>query len=182
MKIFVFSIYVCCLAFFACKNNIVDTKKFADPEQAYIDISEDIKLQHRERGYTDAILTAPLMHRYYKEEEKLIFPKGFELELYDEGKMTAIISAKYGEKNEIYKQVTASKDVKIVTYKKEILESDTLLWDESKSKVIIDGKVKVTTPTDIISGKGLVSDDRFKNYKMSKITGILSVEDNNVPN
>ena len=165
----------------ACKNNIEETKKFSESDEFYVDISKDIKLSHREKGYTDAVLVAPLMHKYYKEEDRLLFPEGFELTLYENGSETATIHAEYGEKNEMTKMVTASKNVRIVNYKNEIVETDTMSWNETQAKIIIDGKVKITTPTEIISGYGLISDDRFKNYKMSKITGILEVEDNNIP-
>jgi hypothetical protein len=61
------------------------------------------------------------------------------------------------------------------------MESEDLIWNENLSKINIEGKVKVTTPTDIIQGYGLESDDKFSNYKMSKITGIMKVVGNNIP-
>jgi shikimate kinase len=75
----------------------------------------------------------------------------------------------------------ASDGVVIINYKQEKMESEDMIWNESLSKISIEGKIKVTTPTDIIQGYGLESDDKFSNYKMSKITGILKVVDGNIP-
>lgn len=165
----------------ACKSDPNEAKKFADPENVYIEISEDIRMLHKEQGYTDAIITAPLMHRYSKNENKTTFPKGLQIELYENDMMTAVIQAGYGEKDEISKLVKASEGVTIINYKQEKMESEDLIWNENLAQITIEGKVKVTTPTDIIQGYGLVSDDRFSNYRMSKITGILKVEGNNIP-
>ena len=95
--------------------------------------------------------------------------------------MTAIIQAGYGERDESTKIMKASEGVVIINYKQEKMESEGLIWNESLSKINIEGKVKVTTPTDIIQGYGLESDDKFNNYTMSKITGIIKVVGDNIP-
>lgn len=165
----------------ACENKTDDVKKFADPDNIYIEISKDIRLLHSELGQTSAIITAPLLYHYTKNENKMTFPDGLHIELYEHETLTAIINAGYGEKDESTKLVKASKGVKIINYKKEKMESEDLVWNESLSQVSIEGKVKISTPTDIIQGYGLISDDNFRNYKMSKITGIVNVEGDNIP-
>lgn len=165
----------------ACSNDPDAIKKFADPKDIYIEISEDIRLLHKEKGYTTAIITAPVLNRYTKNENKITFPKGLQIELYQNDLMTAIINAGYGERDESTKIMKASGGVTIINYKQEKMESEDLIWNENLSKINIEGKVKVTTPTDIIQGFGLESDDRFSNYTMSKITGIIKVEGNNIP-
>ncbi|HUH74913.1 MAG TPA: LPS export ABC transporter periplasmic protein LptC [Chitinophagales bacterium] len=165
----------------SCNNDPNAIKKFADPENIYIEVSEDIRLLHKEQGYTSAIITAPILNRYTKNENKSTFPKGLQIELYQNDLMTAIIQAGYGERDESSKIMKASGGVTIINYKQEKMESEDLIWNESLNKINIEGQVKVTTPTDIIQGFGLESDDKFNNYKMSKITGILKVEGNNIP-
>lgn len=165
----------------ACENKTDDVKKFADPDNIYIEILKDIRLIHNELGHTSAIIYAPLLYHYTKNENKLTFPEGLQIELYENETLTAIINAGYGEKDEITKLVKASKGVKITNYKKEQMESEELTWNENLSQVSIEGKVKISTPTDIIQGYGLISDDNFRNYKMSKITGIVNIEGDNIP-
>lgn len=176
-----FSIVFSSLLLLSCNSDPNEAKKFADPENANIEISEDIRLLHKEGGFTNAIITAPLMHRYSKNENRMTFPQGLQIELYENEMMTAVIQAGYGEKDDNTKKMKASKGVTIVNYKQEKMESEDLEWNENTAQITIEGKVKVTTPTDIIQGYGLVSDDRFSNYKMSKITGILKVEGDNIP-
>lgn len=165
----------------SCNNDPNAIKKFADPENIFIEVSENIRLLHKEKGFTSAIITAPVLNRYTKNENKITFPKGLQIELYQNDLMTAVINAGYGERDESTKIMKASGGVVIINYKQEKMESEDLIWNENLSKINIEGKVKVTTPTDIIQGYGLESDDKFSNYKMSKITGIMKVEGNNIP-
>lgn len=169
------------ISFTSCKNDPDALKKLADPENIYVEVSEDIRLLHKEQGYTSAIITAPVLNRYTKNENKITFPKGLQIELYQNDLMTAVIQAGYGERDESTKIMKASDGVTIINYKHEKMESEDMIWNESLAKINIEGKVKVTTPTDIIQGYGLESDDKFSNYKMSKITGILKVVGNNIP-
>lgn len=165
----------------SCNNDPNAAKKFADPENQQIEISKDIRLLHKEKGFTSAIITAPLLYRYIKGENKITFPKGLQIELYQDNMMTAVIQAGYGERDESTKIMKASGGVTIVNYKKEKMESEDLIWNENQSKITIEGKVNVSTPTDVIQGYGLVSDDKFNNYKMREITGVLKVEGDNIP-
>jgi hypothetical protein len=83
-----------CLA--SCNSDPNALKKLADPENIHIEISEDIRLLHKEQGYTSAIITAPVLNRYTKNENKITFPKGLQIELYQNDLITAVIQAGYG--------------------------------------------------------------------------------------
>ncbi len=180
MRIFVFFallVWVCA----SCKNDPVLARKFGAPENVEIEISEDVQLAHSEKGYTNAIITAPVMHRHIVNENKIIFPEGLQIELFDKGTETSVIKAGYGERNETNRLLEMREGVVMINYKKEKMESDNLFWNENNETITIEGKVKVTTPTDIIQGYGLTSDDKFRNYTLHKITGIVHIEDDNVP-
>lgn len=169
------------LLLLSCKNDPEAAKKFDNPEDVQVEISEDIRLIHSEKGITDAIITAPIMHRLTVNENKTIFPKGLQIELFEEGSPTAIIQAGFGERDEHSRLLKMTGGVSMINHKQERMDSENLLWNEKTETITIEGKVKVTTPTDIIEGYGLVSDDKFQNYKLSKITGIVNIEDDNVP-
>ena len=172
---------LCILAGISCKNDPDEAKKFAQLEGVNVDIAKDVRLLHKELGKTTAVITAPTMYRYYKNENRITFPDGLQVELYENNIITCIIQAGYGERDESSKRMAASKGVTIVNYKQEKMESEEMVWEENTAQIRVDGAVKVTTPTDILNGYGLVADDRFNNYKMNKITGIVKVEGDNIP-
>ena len=165
----------------SCENDPQQAKALANTDNAQVDIAKDVRLMYKESGKLTALITAPLMHRYFRNENKIEFPEGVVVELYNNGNLTCTINAGYGMRDETTKRMDASKGVKVQNYKKEQMESEEMVWSEVAKEIRVDGKVKVTTPNDVLYGVGLVADDQFNNYTMSKITGRLSVEDNNIP-
>lgn len=172
---------IICFLSVACKTDTGAAKKFGDPEDVGLEVSTNVRLIHSEKGATDAIITAPVMHRYSSSEHKIIFPEGLQIETFEEGEGTAMIRAGYGERNESNFMFSMNQGVVMLNQKEEKMESENLLWNEKKATITIDGKVKVTTPTDIIEGYGLVADDKFQNYSLGKVSGVVHVEDDNVP-
>lgn len=172
---------VCSMMLSACDSDIEAAKELANTDDVQMDVATDIRLMHKESGRLTALITAPLMHRFFRNENRIVFPEGLVVELYDDGILTCTINAGYGQRDETTKRMTASGGVKVLNFKQEQMESEEMIWDEVRKEIKVEGKVKVTTPTDILYGIGLVADDRFKNYSMKKITGVVEVEGDNIP-
>ena len=68
-------------------------------------------------------------------------------------------------------------NVVVVTKEKKRLESEHLLWYEAEHEVRTPGFVKITTPTERIQGYGLVSDENLDSYALSRVTGQVTVEE-----
>ena len=56
------------------------------------------------------------------------------------------------------------------------LETQKLNWDNIEKKIYSDLFVKITTPKEIINGVGFESDEHLHNYKIFKVTGVMSNE------
>jgi LPS export ABC transporter protein LptC len=52
------------------------------------------------------------------------------------------------------------------------LETTKLKWEQSSRQIYTDVYVRITSPTEIIEGIGLISDENLSNYKIFKVTGI----------
>lgn len=169
------------LSFQACDNDIDTARELANTDDVHMDIATDVRLLYKEKGQLTALITAPSMHRYFRNENRLVFPEGLTVELYDNGVLTSVIRAGYGQRDESVKRMVASQGVNVRNYKNEQMDSEEMIWDEVRQEIKVEGKVKVTTPTDILYGYGLEADDRFKNYTMKRITGVVEVEDDNIP-
>jgi LPS export ABC transporter protein LptC len=165
----------------ACDSDIEAARELANTDDVQMDVATDVRLMHKEAGKLTALITAPLMHRFFRNENRVVFPEGLLVELYDNGILTCTIRAGYGQRDESTKRMTASGGVTVLNYKQEQMDAEEMLWDEVRQEITVEGKVKVTTPTDVLYGLGLVADDRFKNYTMKRITGVVEVEGDNIP-
>jgi LPS export ABC transporter protein LptC len=68
--------------------------------------------------------------------------------------------------------------VEVINKNGEKLETEKLIWDEANKKIYTDAFVKITTPNQVISGKGLESNQDFTKYEIKKITGIINIKNN----
>ena len=69
-------------------------------------------------------------------------------------------------------------NVEVVNVNGEKLNTEHLIWDEQKKKIISDDFVKITTAKEIIMGKGLEANQDFTQYEIKEVTGTIRVEDN----
>ena len=55
------------------------------------------------------------------------------------------------------------------------LETEHLIWDESKNLVYTDEKVIITTDKEVIYAEGFSSDPNFNDYTLKKISGKMLI-------
>ena len=69
-------------------------------------------------------------------------------------------------------------NVVVYNEKGEKLETQHLIWDKKKEKIISNTPVVITKPKEnqIIKGKRLVSDQNFLNYEIIDVTGIINIK------
>ena len=51
------------------------------------------------------------------------------------------------------------------------LETSSLVWDQRAGTITGEGFVRITTPTQILTGKGFMADDRLESYTIFDATG-----------
>ncbi len=128
-------------------------------------------------------LQTPQMQKYEKgvKEPVTIMPKGLFVIFYDDhGKEATTLKADYGVKYEISKRMEVRYNVEVVNVNGEKLNTEHLVWDEKKKKIISDAFVKITTAKEIIMGKGLEANQDFTQYEIKEITGSIRVDDNHL--
>ena len=122
-------------------------------------------------------LQAPLQEDY--ENGDMVFPKGIDIEFYEQGgALTSTLRANYGkqERNKDLYLVRGNVVVENLQ-KQEKLETEELYWNKNKAQIYTDKFVKITTPEEILMGHGLQANQDFSNYKIRKVTGIFSLKE-----
>jgi LPS export ABC transporter protein LptC len=125
-------------------------------------------------------LTTPQMQKYENTKEPMtIMPKGLFVIFYDQnGKESTTLKSDYGVRYETTKRMEVKYNVEAVNVNGEKLNTEHLIWDEQKKKIISDDFVKITTAKEIIMGKGLEANQDFTQYEIKEVTGTIRVEDN----
>lgn len=121
----------------------------------------------------------PEMNQYKNRERPYTeFPKGLHLIVYNDMKdIDAQIKSNYAIYYEDENLWELQNNVEAVNFKNEVINTEQLFWDTKKHLVYSDEFIKITTEKEILTGYGFESDEKFENYTIKNISGILSVDE-----
>ena len=143
--------------------------------------AEHLEMLYTEHEMIKVKMRTPLLYEFKNNDRE--FPKGVNLEFYDvNGKLSSTLRADhaYYFKNE--DKWRARGKVQVVNIEKnEQLDTEELFWFPAKEIINTEKFVTITTPTQIIYGDGLESNQNFSEYKITNIKGMIGVTASSLP-
>ena len=116
------------------------------------------------------------MDHFTADNPYLEMPKGLKVIFYDALlQVKSRLTADYGIRYEHEQKMEARKNVVVVNEKGEQLNTEHLIWDERREKLLSDEFVKITRKDEIIYGTGFEANQDFTRYKIFNIKGTISV-------
>ncbi len=180
-KTFLWSVF---FLFLSCKNNLNKYKEILDNSALNTEKAEDVSIIYSTDGKTKAILfTKNFKHIQNVDPNYIEMNNGLEVEFYDDSlQVQSKMTAKYGKYFEQNGNVLVRDSVVIINMKNERLNTEELVWNEKLQKFYTEKFVTITTPTQIIYGNGLESNQNFSIYKITNIKGMIGVTKSAIPN
>jgi LPS export ABC transporter protein LptC len=107
----------------------------------------------------------------------VLYPKGIEVNMFNEqGLKTTNLRADSGRYDKAIRIYRAYGNVVVVnTEQQQTLYTDQLNWDQNKREIFTEKDIKIVTPQELLYGVGLISNDVFSKYKITKPTGVFAV-------
>jgi|LakMenE18May11ns_1017448.scaffolds.fasta_scaffold9959459_8 LPS export ABC transporter protein LptC len=173
------AITITLLSLTACTNDLKDVQALPRNKLSASQTGDSITLIYTDSTLIKIILKANRMLLFNKNvtEPFTILPKGFYVTIFDdEEKVSSTLKGNYGVRYDLSKRMEARYAVEVINKNGEKLETEKLIWDEANKKIYTDAFVKITTPNQVISGKGLESNQDFTKYEIKKITGIINIK------
>jgi len=168
MRLFLFFLVV----LISCTNDPKLVQEFVSDKQQPIEQIKGAELLHTENGKVKVRLVANRIERFQDIQPALIFPDHLEVYFYnDSSQLQSTLMADYASIDEEKKIMLAQNNVILISSDDKKLETNELVWDESKNKIYTDEKVKITTGKEVIYGEGFTSTPDFKQYSITKIHG-----------
>lgn len=169
------------LSLTACTNDLKDVQALPRNKLSASQTGDSVTLIYTDSTLIKIILKANRMLLFNKNvsEPFTVLPKGFYVTIFDdEEKVSSTLKGNYGVRYDLSKRMEARYAVEVVNKNGEKLETEKLIWDEANKKIYTDAYVKITTPNQVISGKGLESNQDFTKYEIKNITGIINIKNN----
>ena len=171
---FVLTVFLSLLGLIACdeKEKAKNTSQYKGPS---IEIT-NVNAFFSDSGKVKINLQTPLQQEYKNEDR--VFPKGlllnfFDNQLQNNGRLVAD-SAFFSKKEKLWTAVGNVVVTNLLENKK--LMSDTLHWSQVKKIFYTTAPVKITSPKDNLTGKGIEAQQDLKKYQMGKPKGIITVK------
>lgn len=170
---------------FSCKGKLGEADSL-NLKEVPVQTVDNMFIVQTKNGRIQMRSEAPLMERYERDTLTYeLFPEGFFVYGYTDDEMleTEIVAdqarhLKYKDGREVW-EAYGNVVVKNLM-KQEIMETDTLYWDQENEKIYTHCYVKLYSPDGFMQGYGMESDQRARNsiiYKPFNSYGILEQEE-----
>ena len=140
----------------------------------------DVVIERSDSGHMTAKLIAPLMRSVDDQDSSMLeFPKGFVVYIYDRDTApTAKISGDYGVNYEKKELMVARHNVVVEnTETQEVLETESLFWDQKRQKLYTGTMVKISSPDKIIFGDSMTANESFTRREIFGIRATIELEE-----
>ena len=156
-------------------NELKDLEDITLQDNIGIERATGVELLYSDSAIVRVEIHAPTLLRYIdKENPKQVFPDGIEVDFYNGHHIqTSRLVAKYAEQFQKEHIVYLKDSVRIWNNKNELLETNELTWDESAKQISSTLFVKITTPSQIITGFGFKSNLDFTSWEIYEVKGMV---------
>ncbi|MBK9284540.1 MAG: LPS export ABC transporter periplasmic protein LptC [Sphingobacteriaceae bacterium] len=177
----IFSTLFCSLLIMSCTNDMKQVMNLPTIQKRPSQIGDSVTMLYTDSALLKVVVKANRMLVFDKEvsEPFTVLTNGLFVTFYDdEEKISSTLKARYGVRFDHSKRMEAKYGVEVINRDGNKLETEKLIWDEPKKLIYTDAHVKITTEKEIITGKGLESNQDFTKYSLKEITGILKIKNN----
>lgn len=168
---------------YSCKNDLKNLKEKHNAFNLNAERAEEVSILYGKDGVTKAKLyTKSFQHIQNVTPSYIEMKENLRVDFYNDSlQIQSTLTAKYGKYFEQDGNVLVRDSVKVVNLKNEQLETEELIWNEKIQKFYTEKFVKITTPTQVIYGDGLESNQNFSEYKIINVKGIIGISQNSFP-
>ena len=166
---------------FSCENSMREVKQFVDYDTINGLMAYDVVIERSDSGVLVAKLSAPVMCNVENNDSTMLeFPKGFTAFMYNgnDTAPTSMIRGDYGVNYEKRGLVLAKRNVVVKNIEtQEVLETESLFWDQNKKKIYTSTFVKITSPEKVIFGDSMTANEDFSRREIFGIRATIEMED-----
>lgn len=162
--------------FFSCTNDMEKVEKISSKKQIPVESSKNVEILYSDSAQIRVKVIAPEMDRYQHPEEYIELPSGIEVLFFDTQMDTSSnLKADYAIRQIKEQKMEARGNVEVINNRKEKLNTEKLIWDETQRKIYTDAFAKITTENEIIYGNGFEANEDFTQYRIFNIKGIIDL-------
>jgi LPS export ABC transporter protein LptC len=159
----------------ACGNDIETVNQFIKKDEVSKERATNVEMLYSDSAVVRVRVKAPeMLHISDPEKPRQTFPKGIDVDFFDKNKVqSSRLLSRYAERDENNGLVHLRDSVRIWNDKQERMDTEELFWDEGRQRIYSDKFVKITTPNEVIHGRGFESTSDFSHWTLKEVTGTV---------
>jgi len=163
---------------FSCVNDLDEVKRITHFENAPDDLTQNLKMIYSDSGITKIHLYAKVSETYTSPKHITKFKEFLKVDFFDvNGIKVSTLTAQNGVYDHKDELVLVEDSVRLYNYEKDqTLETESLTWNKKDSTIRTDDYVKVSSPKELLTGKGLVTKQDFSYFEILNPTGKINLK------
>lgn len=144
--------------------------------------SQELKgaeVRRSERGVLQMTLEAPLIQQYQTPEAKTVYPKGVELQFFDnQQQLRTTLRANYAISLDERNIMKAQDSVVVIDYQNgDTIYLEDIIWNSNEDRIYSNHSVRAVNGQRVTYGDGFVSDQQMQNLRILRQRGTVEVEE-----
>ncbi len=167
-----------------CENDLKDIQKISAQEvNVPVERYTVVDVIYSDSAKVKAHMTAPLMVMYKVKKPYTEMPKGVKVVFYDNNlHESSTIVADYAIRRDMEKTIELRKNVIGTNIKGDTFTSEELIWDEGTKQIHSSKEVHIKSiDGSITNGTSFVSDENLNHWTLQQGSGILHVNNQDIP-
>ncbi len=167
----------------ACHSDLAKMQKTIDRSLLNTEHADSVTIFYSKDGHTKAqLFTHTFNHVQDAQPPYIEMKNGLKVIFFNDSMQTeSTLTAKYGKYFETNNNVLVRDSVVVTNIRHEQLNTEELVWNEKLQKFYTEKFVKISTPTQIIYGDGLESNQNFSDYSIIHVKGIIGIKKTELP-
>ena len=163
---------------YSCVNDENEVKRITDFENAPDEQSQNLKMVYSDSGLTKFHLFADISETYTQPKHITVFRNYVKVDFFNpEGVKVSTLTAQRGIFDHAENIVVVEDSVRLYNYKKDqTLKTEKLTWNKKDSTIRTNNQVVVSSPKELLTGKGLVTKQDFSYIEILNPTGRLNLK------
>lgn len=169
---------LCVGSFYSCENSSGEIQRITHFENAPDEYTENLNMIHKDSGQIKVNLYAKVSETYYTPKHVTKFKRLLKVDFYNKaGEKVSTLTSLKGLFDHDEGIVEVQDSVRLMNYAKgQLLETEYLIWNKKDSTIRTDRNVLVTSPNEVLRGKGLVTKQDFSFFEILEPTGNMNVK------
>lgn len=167
----------------SCSNSMNEINELMNKNQMQEDRGKDVTVIYSRNGKVEArLFTHELIRKETATPPYTEMKNGLKVEFFDDSAhVKNTLTARYARWYTQEKNILVRDSVVVINNEGKRLDTEELIWNNTIQKFFTEKPVSITTPTQIIYGKGMEADQDFSHYEITHITGAVRVNKTEVP-